>query len=138
MKKIYCLMFVAAGFITACNSGTEESTESSETTTTTTETPAAGPADLSSNPVYQAGLAIEVKQDCATCHKVDTKIIGPSYREIANKYAPAADTTINRIAGKIISGGTGVWGPDVMTPHPNLSEADAKSLVHYILLLKNN
>ena len=137
MKKIYCLMFAAAVFITACNSGTEE-TETTESTGTT-ETPAeTGGADLSSNPVYQAGLAIEVKQDCATCHKVDTKIIGPSYREIANKYAPAADTTVDRLASKIIAGGTGVWGPDIMTPHPNLSEADAKSLVHYILLLKNN
>ena len=137
MKKIYCLMFASAVFITACNSGEEkETTESTETTTeTTTET---GGADLSSNPVYQAGLAIEVKQDCATCHKVDTKIIGPSYREIANKYAPAQDTTVDRLANKIIAGGTGVWGPDLMTPHPNLSEADAKALVHYILLLKNN
>lgn len=137
MKKVNCLVLLAAFFITACGSG-DENTETTETTETTTETPAADANDLSSNPVYQAGLAIEVKQDCATCHKVDTKIIGPSYREIANKYAPAPDTTVDRLASKIIAGGTGVWGPDIMTPHPNLSEADAKALVNYILLLKNN
>ena len=137
MKKVYCLVFAAALFITACG-GSDESSESTTETTGTTETTTTDASDLSSNPVYQAGLAIEVKQDCATCHKVDTKIIGPSYREIANRYAPAQDTTIDRLADKIISGGSGVWGPDIMTPHPNLSEADAKALVNYILLLKNN
>ncbi|MBA2498819.1 MAG: cytochrome c class I [Chitinophagaceae bacterium] len=134
MKKTYSLLIMVALFIAACNSGEEKS----ETSETTTDAAASSTEDLSSNPVYQAGLAIEVTQDCATCHKVDTKIIGPSYREIANKYGSQPDTVINYLANKIITGGSGVWGPDVMTPHASLPQADAEALVRYILLLKNN
>jgi cytochrome c len=91
--------------------------------------------DLSSNPDYQAGLAIEAKSDCATCHKLDEKLVGPSFRDIANKY-PNDDATITMLAGKVINGGAGNWGQVPMTPHPQLSQDDAKTIVKYILLLK--
>jgi len=61
---------------------------------------------------------------------------GPSYRDVANKYASLPDTIVTHLAGKIIKGGSGVWGEVPMTPHPALSEEDAKSMVKYILLLK--
>jgi cytochrome c len=135
MKKRYTFLLMITVLAVACNSGTDEANTK---TGTKTDGTAVTTDDLSSNPVYQAGLAIEVKQDCATCHRVDSKIIGPSYREVANKYASQPDTAVNYLANKIITGGSGVWGSDVMTPHPNLSKEDAEALVRYIFLLKNN
>ena len=98
---------------------------------------AAKPAvDLSANPDYQKGVDIIAKNDCLTCHKVDEKLIGPSYREVANKYAGLPDTIVTHLAHKVMKGGTGVWGQVPMAAHPNLTEDDAVALVKYILLLK--
>ncbi len=92
--------------------------------------------DLSTNPDYQAGMAIIAKNDCLTCHKVEEKLIGPPYREVANKYAGLPDTIVTHLAHKVMKGGTGVWGDVPMAPHPNLTEADAVAMVKYVLLLK--
>ncbi|GGH81259.1 hypothetical protein GCM10011379_53380 [Filimonas zeae] len=93
--------------------------------------------DLSSNPDYQKGLALIGKSDCLSCHKIDDKVLGPSYREVANKYENN-DSTVKQLARKIIKGGQGVWGEIPMTPHPQLSEADAEQMVKYVMLLKKN
>ena len=92
--------------------------------------------DLSANPDYQKGMALIAKNDCLTCHKVDEKLIGPAYREVANKYA-GSDTATTYLAHKIMKGGTGVWGQVAMAAHPNLTEDDAVALAKYVLLLKN-
>ena len=64
-------------------------------------------------------------------------ITGPSYRDVANKYAGLPDTIVTHLASKIISGGNGVWGDVFMLPHPGISKEDAEAMVKYILLLKN-
>jgi cytochrome c len=98
----------------------------------------AASSDLSDNPDYQKGLALVSKPEylCLTCHKIDEKLNGPAYRDVANKYAVYPDTIVAHLAKKIISGGKGVWGENIMTPHPTLSQADAEAMVKYILLLK--
>lgn len=93
-------------------------------------------ADVSKNPDYQKGLALVSKSNCLTCHKVDEKLTGPPYREVANKYAGMSDTIITHLAKKIMNGGNGVWGEIFMTPHPDISQTDAEAMVKYILLLK--
>lgn len=93
-------------------------------------------ANVSANPDYTKGLKLVAGSDCFTCHLVDERINGPSYREVANKYAGKSDTTLSYLAGKIITGGSGVWGPVMMTPHPDLSKEDAEAMVKYVLLLK--
>jgi cytochrome c len=110
--------------ITAC--GTTD-----EAKTTATAKPA---TDLSSNPDYQKGLTLVAGRDCLSCHAVNEKLLGPSYRSIANKYDSSAVTTL---AQKIIKGGQGVWGQVPMTAHPQVSQADAEQMVKYILLLKS-
>jgi cytochrome c len=85
---------------------------------------------------YEIGLALVAQSDCLTCHKVDEKNIGPAYREIAAKYDSTKEN-IELLAGKIRKGGSGVWGTIPMTPHPQLSEEDAKAMVRYIFTLKN-
>lgn len=93
--------------------------------------------DVSSNPDYQNGLALIAKSDCLTCHKVDEKLIGPSYRDVANKYAGTSDTIVTHLAGKIIGGGgSGGVGGRLMTPHAAITKEDAETMVKYIMLLK--
>lgn len=75
------------------------------------------------------------KSDCMGCHKIDKKLIGPSYLEIAKKY-PANDKNINYLSDKIIKGGTGVWGQIPMSGHATIKKDDAKKMVKYILSLK--
>ncbi len=92
--------------------------------------------DITQSPDYQKGLALVGKNKCLTCHGVNETITGPPYSQIAKKYAGLPDSIITHLAKKVISGGTGVWGEIVMTPHEGLSEADAEAMVKYILLLK--
>jgi len=92
--------------------------------------------DISANPDYKKGLALVSQNDCLTCHAIKETITGPAYADISAKYSGAADTTLARLAQTIIKGGSGQWGAIQMTPHPDLSEADAIQMVKYILLLK--
>ncbi|WP_339880198.1 c-type cytochrome [uncultured Algoriphagus sp.] len=83
------------------------------------------------------GLTGEAKignSDCLSCHLVERKVVGPSFKEIAAEYKPS-DENITKLANKIIKGGAGVWGEAAMSPHPTLSEEDAKDMVRYILSL---
>ena len=70
--------------------------------------------------------------DCAACHSMAKKGIGPSFEMIAAKYR-LTDDIIQTLSAKIIKGGSGVWGRQVMTPHPGLSTAHASAMVAYIL-----
>ena len=81
------------------------------------------------------GKALIAKSDCLTCHQEAAKVIGPAYKDVAKKYE-ATDANVKLLAGKVIAGGKGVWGELPMTPHPQLSPADAETMVRYILSLK--
>ena len=130
MKKTILFLLICSGVIMACNSG-----GSSSKTDSAAAAPAA-PAAADSK-----GLELIGASDCTTCHRLRKEAagasIGPSYSEVAAKYSPAADTTVDRLVNKIIAGGNGVWGTVPMTPHPALAPADVKEMVTYILSLKN-
>lgn len=79
------------------------------------------------------GLALIEGADCLTCHKMDAKLVGPSYQEVADKYT---DGDLEMLAGKIIEGGKGNWGEIPMTPHAGMSKENAKKMVEYIMTLK--
>jgi cytochrome c len=130
MKKISVALSALILLGAACSSNNEKKEEKPAAT-------AAPAADaLSSNPDYQKGLELVAKSDCLTCHKVSEKVTGPAYKDVAAKYE-STDENISMLAGKIIKGGSGNWGAIPMTPHAALSEADAKQMVKYILLLRN-
>jgi cytochrome c len=82
----------------------------------------------------ELGRVVIGKNDCAACHLPNKQAIGPSYIMIAQKYQSNLET-INQLSQKIISGGTGEWGERAMSPHPDLSEIDAKAMAAYILTL---
>ncbi|MBO2011255.1 c-type cytochrome [Hymenobacter negativus] len=94
-----------------------------------TEHPNAGTASVANGAKLIAG------SDCLSCHKDNEKVVGPSYTAVAEKY-PDTEANIAMLAGKIIKGGAGNWGAVPMTPHPGLSEADAREMTKYILSLK--
>lgn len=73
--------------------------------------------------------------DCTGCHRENDKLLGPAYKAVAEKY-PNTPANVKMLASKVITGGKGNWGDIAMTPHPNLSEADAQEMVRYILSLK--
>ncbi|WP_018612047.1 c-type cytochrome [Segetibacter koreensis] len=89
----------------------------------------------SSKAEIEQGKELISKSDCLACHQLQVKVVGPAYSAVAEKYA-ATDANINMLSEKIIKGGSGVWGPVAMTPHPSVTAADTKKMVKYILSLK--
>lgn len=82
-----------------------------------------------------ADEALAKAKNCLACHATDKKLVGPSYKEIAAKYK-ADKTAVDKLAAKIMKGGSGVWGPVPMPANPQVSEAEAKKLATWILGIK--
>ncbi|MEM7368486.1 MAG: ThuA domain-containing protein [Bacteroidota bacterium] len=72
------------------------------------------------------------QSDCMACHQMDQKSVGPTYLQIADKYAKDPNA-IEYLAQKIIAGGGGVWGDIMMAAHPQLSTSEAEQMSKYIL-----
>ena len=84
-----------------------------------------------------ADQALATSKNCMACHAVDKKLVGPSYKDVAKKYAGDAKA-VDALASKIIKGsevGKGNWGAVPMPPNPQVSEADAKKLAAWVLSL---
>lgn len=85
---------------------------------------------------YAVAHALINQSDCKVCHQISTKSVGPAFTDIANKYTGDAGAG-ERLAAKIQKGGVGVWGDVAMPGHPAMSDADANTLVDYILHINN-
>ncbi len=88
--------------------------------------PAAAPKAEANNE-SKAAIALLSKYSCTACHGIDKKVVGPGFNEIAKKHSGKTEY----LAGKIKSGGAGVWGPVPMPPQ-SLPEADAKAIAAWI------
>jgi cytochrome c len=75
------------------------------------------------------------KKNCMACHATDKKLVGPSYKDVAKKYAGQKDA-VDKLAVKVMKGGSGVWGAVPMPANPQVSEAEAKQLVQWVLSIK--
>lgn len=84
-----------------------------------------------------ADQKLATEKTCLSCHSVDQKVLGPSFKDIAAKYAGDKDAPA-RLATKIRKGGPIVWGGPMAMPamEGNVSEAEARKLVAWILSLK--
>ena len=89
---------------------------------------------LAAGPVM-ASEELAKKHACFACHTVDKKMVGPSYKDVAAKYAGQKDA-VNRLAVKIVKGGAGVWGPVPMPANAQVSDAEAKKLAAWVLSQK--
>lgn len=74
-------------------------------------------------------------KNCMSCHAVGSKLIGPAYKDVAAKYAGDAGAE-ERLTQKVLKGGSGVWGPVPMPANAQVSEAEARTLVKWVLSLK--
>jgi cytochrome c len=79
-----------------------------------------------------ASADLAQKNACMSCHAVAKKLVGPSYNDVAKKYAGQKDAATT-LAQSIKAGGAGKWGPVPMPSQPGLSEADALTLANWVL-----
>lgn len=79
-----------------------------------------------------ADLALATAKNCMACHNIDKKVVGPAYKDVAAKYRGDKAATA-RLAAKVMEGGGGVWGVVKMPSNPQVSEAEAKKLVTWVL-----
>ncbi|WP_174873001.1 c-type cytochrome [Vogesella oryzae] len=82
-----------------------------------------------------ASLQLAQKYNCTACHAVEQKVVGPAYKDVAKKYAGDKGAEA-RLFAKVKAGGAGVWGNIPMPPNPQVSDADLKVLVKWVLSLK--
>ena len=82
-----------------------------------------------------ADQALANSKNCMTCHAVDKKLVGPSYKEVAIKYSGQSGAA-DKLAAKILKGGSGVWGPVPMPANPQVSDVESKKLAAWVLTLK--
>jgi|SRR5687767_14173086 cytochrome c len=136
MKKLFVIMIAATlttWTIQSCGNKKEEAKEEAkEEGDDTYET--AEPEKASSDDLIKQGQALVDASDCKTCHHATNKIIGPSHTDVAKKYEFTTGN-VSYLAGKIMTGGAGVWGEIPMTAHPDMSKADAEKMAMYVLSL---
>ncbi len=82
-----------------------------------------------------ADQALATSKNCMACHAVDKKLVGPSFKEIAAKYA-ADKGAVDKLAAKIVKGGSGVWGAVPMPANAQVTEADSKTLAAWVMSSK--
>jgi cytochrome c len=82
-----------------------------------------------------ADLALATTKNCMSCHAVERKVLGPSFKEVAAKYKDNKGA-VDMLATKIVKGGSGVWGAVPMPANNQVSEADAKKLAAWVLSAK--
>jgi cytochrome c len=83
----------------------------------------------------QNGEKLVSGSDCSSCHALDSQVVGPSWKAIAKRYTGQAGST-PKLALKIREGGAGKWGDVAMTAHPELTDAQCRQMVGWILSLK--
>lgn len=90
---------------------------------------------LSLSATASADQALAQKNACMSCHGVDKKVVGPAFKDVAKKYA-GDKTAEAKLLAKVKTGGKGVWGEIPMPPNPQVSDADAKKIIAWVLSLK--
>ncbi|HVS98145.1 MAG TPA: cytochrome c [Puia sp.] len=137
-SRISIVILSSAVVFAACGGGSEKNASAKDTTANTTPT-ASAPA-TTGNASDDKAIELIAGSDCTTCHRLHQAdggaSIGPAYDQVAAKYSPAADSTVDRLVKKVISGGSGIWGTTPMTPHPQMKPDDVKTIVTFILTLK--
>jgi len=89
-----------------------------------------GTAAVASN--GSSATLLATKYGCLGCHNPVTKIVGPSYRDIAAKYRNDPEA-LQKIDQQIHQGGSGKWGPVIMPPFPSISAQETRILADWIL-----
>lgn len=83
----------------------------------------------------QASMDLAKAKNCTACHAVDKKLIGPSYKDVAAKYASDKDA-VAKLSKKVREGGVGAWGQIPMPANPQVSADEATTLVKWVMSQK--
>jgi len=94
--------------------------------------PPAAPGKVALPAAHASGADLARTLACTTCHGVSSRIVGPAFREVARKYAGDAGAEA-RLVAKVQQGGGGVWGTIPMPAQSQVRDADARSVVQWIL-----
>lgn len=103
--------------------GTAVATVATPAEATAAPKPAAAGAD---------GAALVKANGCTACHGMNNRIVGPAFNEIARRHAGKAES-VDYLAGKIRSGGQGVWGAIPMPPQAQLKDADLRAMAQWLV-----
>lgn len=128
--RLFFVALMSVLIFSACGSKKEEAKEESTYDEyEATESSASGETDL-----VALGKVLVDESDCKTCHHPTSKIVGPAHADVAAKY-DFTEANVKMLAGKIINGGSGVWGEIKMNEHPDISQSDAENMARYVLSL---
>ncbi|WP_322085994.1 c-type cytochrome [Burkholderia sp. BCC1999] len=81
------------------------------------------------------GLTLAQRKNCMACHAVIKPLMGPSFRDIAGKYAARGDA-VDYLAQSIVKGSVGVWGNVPMPANTQLTNTEAHTLAQWVLSLR--
>ncbi len=87
------------------------------------------------SPFAMANADLAKAKNCMACHAVASKLVGPAFKDVGAKYAGQKDAE-TKLVGKVLKGGSGSWGAVPMPANPQVSEAEARTLVKWILAQK--
>jgi cytochrome c len=95
---------------------------------------------LATSAIFVSGSAmanadLAKAKNCMACHAVANKVVGPAFKDVAKKYV-GDKTAEDKLVAKVIKGGSGVWGAIPMPANPQVSDADARVLVKWVLAAK--
>ncbi|MES9970244.1 MAG: c-type cytochrome [Candidatus Thiodiazotropha sp.] len=79
-------------------------------------------------------VALATQRGCMACHQIETKVVGPAYKEVAAKYK-GQEGAVEMLSAKVKAGGSGVWGPVPMPPNAHVSDDDIKLIVEWVMTL---
>ncbi len=82
-----------------------------------------------------ANQALATQKNCMACHAIDTRVVGPAFKDVAAKYKDDKSAAA-KLTEKVLKGGSGVWGPVPMPANSQVSAEEAKTLVAWVLSLK--
>lgn len=90
----------------------------------------------------EGALTLARQSGCLACHSVEKKVVGPAWRDVAQRYAGDAEAKARLIA-KVKSGGKGNWsdvtGGAAMPPYsPRVSDVHITQLVEFVLSLSES
>ena len=155
MKKILLSGVLSLAFLASCQKKAEETQPAQQPAQPPAQEqpanqPAQPPAGQEQQPAQPSGeqkpaeqksqgpakdmTALAQQKGCFACHDINTKKVGPAYKDVAKKFAgqPGA---VDELAKRIKNGGVGTWGQVPMPPQ-NVTDEEAKELAQWILSLK--
>jgi cytochrome c len=80
----------------------------------------------------QDGLDLAKRSGCTACHSTDAKMVGPPFKEVAQKYK-GDPVAIDKLVSSIRKGSQGKWGAVPMPPNTGVNDERAQALALWVM-----